>query len=79
MPKMRLGWYAGVSYSFAESISSIMTSCPELTMMVPGFDSPCGLRRAVGIPSAAELLLGYGLSVAEQLLPAGLSHSYTGR
>lgn len=41
--------------------------------MDSGVDGARRLRRALGIPPAAELLLGHGVSFPEQLLSTGPS------
>lgn len=73
MYKMRLGWYAGVSFSLAVPSHPIPLSMSlKLTIMIsPGLDGPCWLCRNFSLSAAAQLLLGHGLSCPEQLLYTG--------
>lgn len=85
MAKMRLGWYAGVSRiapilelelelhrSYRQSIIVVVVVVERYLTMHAGVHGPRGIRRALGLPPASQLLLGHGLSRAEQLLSAGM-------
>jgi hypothetical protein len=76
MPKMRLGWYVGVSYTptphpFWSFLS--LHRCPQRVMDVLftddpyliGLDRPCGHSLGLGIPSSTQLLLIDGLPVTK--------------
>lgn len=71
MPKMRLGWYAGVSSSCLQlAPKGGPSSGTTINISFLGVDGPCWRRRLLGFSTEGQLLLGNGISVAEQFLLA---------
>lgn len=66
MPKMRLGWYAGVRDELQRLARWHMTA-----NQITGVNSHGGWSCPVGVPEACQLLFGYGISITEQLLLTG--------
>ena len=77
MPKMRLGWYAGVSNCFGWRAWGKLYGAmadhhgPMLTFPCKGLNGPRGQRCPLSLLSEGQLLFGNGISCPEQLLSTG--------
>ena len=72
MPKMRLGWYAGVRFPPAAPTARQSFRQRRLVNVQSGLDGPGRRRHHIRLPSASQLLLGHGAPGAEQPLCAGM-------